>query len=75
MADVVLNPSGKTRDGKPVFKVEQVAAVPAEVTGKKGEKKNTSDVVVDEFGIERPKRLPWLSTVYGFMGFGHGRER
>ena len=75
MADVVLVSSGKTKDGKTVHEVVQISSVPAEVVGKKGKKKNTSDVVVDEFGIERPKRLPWLGTLYGFMGFGHGRER
>lgn len=74
MADVVLIPNGKTRDRKPVFEVVQVAEVPTEVTGQKGEKKNTSDVVIDEFGIERPKRS-WLSTMYEAMGFSHGRER
>lgn len=75
MADVVLIQKGKTRDGKDMHEVVPVAVVPAEVVGKKGEKKNTSDMVVDEFGIDRPKRWPWLSTVYGLMGFGHGRER
>ncbi len=74
MPDVVLIPSGKTRDGKTIHEVVQVAVIPNEVTGKKGEKKNTSDTIVDENGIERPKRF-WLSTIYERMGFGHGRER
>ncbi|EKE04902.1 MAG: hypothetical protein ACD_19C00429G0062 [uncultured bacterium] len=74
MADVVLIPRGKTIDGKPLHEVVQVAKVPDEVTGKKGEKKNTSDVIIDKFGIERPKRSR-LSTMYESMEFGHGRER
>lgn len=74
MTDVVLIQKGKTRDGKAMHEVVPVAEVPTEVVGIKGEKKNTLDVVVDKFGIERPKRT-WLSTVYEAMGFGHGRER
>lgn len=64
MADVILIPNGRTKDGKTVHQVVQIASVPVEVVGKKGKKKNTSDTVVDEFGIARPVRLPWLSFMY-----------
>jgi hypothetical protein len=75
MTDVILQADGKTRDGKRVYQVVQVAEIPPETIGKKGEKKNTSDVLFDEFNIPRPKRLPWLSLLYGSMRSGHGRER
>lgn len=65
MADVVLIQRGKTKDGKALHEVVQLVQIPPEVTGKKGEKRNTSDVVVDEFGILRPVRLPWLKSMYG----------
>jgi hypothetical protein len=63
--DVVLVESGKTTDGKPMFNVENIASIPPVVVGKKGEKQNLPQTEVDEFGITRPVRLPWLSYMYG----------
>lgn len=75
MADVILIRKGKTRDGKHLHEVVQVSDIPTEVVGKKGERKNTSDVVVDELGIVRPKRLAWLESLYGLVRSGHTKER
>lgn len=63
--DVVLVKSDRTADGKPMFKVENVASIPPVVEGKKGKKQNLPQTEVDEFGIARPVRLPWLSYMYG----------
>lgn len=66
MTDIVLEPAGKTVDGKPLYNVEQIVPDPELiVSGARGDKHNTSNTVKDEFGINRPKRLPWLEAVYG----------
>lgn len=65
MADVMLDPVGKTSDGKPLFAVKQIVPDPELIVGgRKGERHNTPDVIVDKFGIERPKRS-WVFDLYG----------
>ncbi|MFA6462406.1 MAG: hypothetical protein WCV90_09160 [Candidatus Woesearchaeota archaeon] len=57
MADVMLNPAGRTSDGKPLFAVQQIVPDPELIVGgEKGNKQNTLNTIKDEFGIVRPKR-------------------
>jgi len=65
MTDVMLNPAGKTSDGRQLYKVTQIVSDPELIVGGgKGERHNTPDTTKDEFGIERPKRS-WVFELYG----------
>ena len=66
MADVVLFPDGKTSDGKPLFRVVQACPEPRETLPQVSCDKdiNCNNMVMDEFGVLRPKR----SFLFDFYG-------